>query len=105
MIQSCVCVVLRRSQETDWSRYDGDGPPLFVYDFKTGQVFDVSQLCTNKRSRRGSGVIVDISGQQDRFTQDIQLASITSFKCERLEVRGASGLGDGPDAGMLDPPV
>lgn len=57
-------LVLRRLQEIDWSHYHGADLQFFGYDFKTEQVFNAPQLCTNKRSKTDSGVIVGVLGHK-----------------------------------------
>lgn len=101
-----LCVLsLLRSQEMDWSRYGGDDTPVFGYDFRREQVYDVPTLRANKRSRNGSGVVIDISGYVGRWLQDIQFQNIRSCEAEWLEFGGVSGSGGGPGVVVADPPV
>lgn len=79
-------LALLRSQEMVWSPYGGEDPPCFVYDFKTWHVFDVPPLLANKRSKRGSAVIVDVPSHEARRLQEKQFSSITSCKIEWLEL-------------------
>lgn len=57
-------LAFRRSQEIDWSRYGDDDPLFFGNDFKTGQMYDIPPLRANKRSKTGSGVVVDTPGHE-----------------------------------------
>lgn len=59
-------LALLRSQETEFSSNGGEDPLFFGCDFKTGQLFDVSPLRANKKSRMGSGVTVDVPGRAVR---------------------------------------
>lgn len=68
---------LSRSQEINRSRYGGDDPPFNDYDSKTGKVYNSRPLRASKRSKTGSGVIVDVQRHPVHWSQDIQFSSIT----------------------------
>lgn len=57
-------LVLRRSQEFEWSRYGGSNPACLEYEIKMEQVFDVPPQRANKSSAMGPGTIVDVPSHE-----------------------------------------
>lgn len=56
----------------------------FGYGFDTWQVYDISALCTNKRSYTGCSVIVDVSVHRFGWLKEIKLDIITRFESDWL---------------------
>lgn len=78
---------------------------LFGYYYKTCQWLDVPPIPANKRFKIGSGVIVDFSGLEVRWLQEINFISITIGQFEWLKAGVASVSGNRPEIVIIDPPV
>lgn len=52
-------------------------------------VYGIPRLCANKRSKKGSGVAVDIPGREVSRLEDVQRTSIISCETKWLQFSGA----------------
>lgn len=77
-------------------------PPFFVYEVLTGSVFDVPPLRANKRSKKDSGVIVDIPSHEGSWLQEVQFASVASCTVEWFTYGSALDSGRGPEVVVVD---
>lgn len=78
---------------------------IFGYEITTGHVCDVAQLRANKRSKTGSGMVFDISGQKFRLLRDMQFTYFMSYESERLGLGTVSGSGGSPRDFLVDQTV
>lgn len=85
------------------SRFGSDNRPFFGYEFAVWSVYGMPPLRTHKRSKTRFGVAVEILYDEVIWLQDIQFASITSYRRERLDFGVTSSSGGGPDVVVVDP--
>lgn len=98
-------LALRRPQEIYSLSYGGSNPASFCYDIKTGQVFNITPLCTNMASRTGSGSIVDVPGHEVWWPRETQFTCIQSCKSEGLDFGSAADSAEGGEVVIVDPLV
>lgn len=84
-------LAFKRSQEVNGLHYIGNGPVFRGYEFRTGQVLDITPLQVNKRLNTGFSTVADVSCRQYRWVSDQHFARIESCEAVWREFSSVAG--------------